>query len=66
MGQVFKSGPSKTCGRQHLKKLTWSTLEYLVSNKVAALQSAISLGTRLSYGASVFLSISEAATGSVP
>ena len=35
MGQVFKSGPSKTCGRQHLKKFTQSTLEYLVSNKVA-------------------------------
>ena len=29
--QVFKSGPSKICGRQALKNLTWSTLEYLDS-----------------------------------
>ena len=26
---LFKNGPSKVCGRQPLKKLTWSILEYL-------------------------------------
>ena len=28
--KVFKSGPSKICGRQPLKTFTWSTLEYFV------------------------------------
>ena len=28
-GKVFKSGPSKICGRQALKIFTCSTLEYL-------------------------------------
>ena len=27
--KVFKNGPSKICGRQPLKKFTWSILEYL-------------------------------------
>ena len=31
--KVFKSGPSKTCGRQPLKKFTWSILEYFVPYK---------------------------------
>ena len=29
--KVFKSGPSKICGRQTFKNFTWSTLEYLNS-----------------------------------
>ena len=29
MGQTFKNGPSKTCGRQPLKNFTWSILEDL-------------------------------------
>ena len=28
--QVFKSEPSKICGRQPLKHFIWSTLEYIV------------------------------------
>ena len=28
--KVFKSGPSKICGRQPLKAFTWSILEYIV------------------------------------
>ena len=27
--EVFKNGPSEVCGRQSLKKLIWSILEYL-------------------------------------
>ena len=30
--KVFKNGPSKICGRQPLKKFTWSILEYLDPN----------------------------------
>ena len=30
--KVFKNGPSKICGRQLLKKFTWSILEYLDPN----------------------------------
>ena len=33
MGQVFKSRPSKICGRRPLKNFTWSTLEYFVPSK---------------------------------
>ena len=29
-GRVFKNGQSKVCGRQYLKKFTWSILEYFV------------------------------------
>ena len=37
--KVFKNGPSKTYGRQPIKKFTWSSLEYLFpyehySNKI--------------------------------
>ena len=37
--KVFKNGPSKTCGRQPMKKFTWSILEYFFpyehySNKI--------------------------------
>ena len=28
--QVFKNGPSEICGRQPLKIVTWSILEYFV------------------------------------
>ena len=47
MGQIFKSGPSKICGRQSLKNFTWSTLEYFVPfiptkyRKMLDLQSVI-------------------------
>ena len=27
--KVFKNGPSKICGRQPFKNVTWSILEYL-------------------------------------
>ena len=30
-GKVFQNGPRKICGRQPLKKFTWSILEYFVS-----------------------------------
>ena len=30
--KVFKNGPSKICGRQPLKKFTWSILIYLDPN----------------------------------
>ena len=33
MGQVFKSRPSKICGRRPLKNFTGSTLEYFVPSK---------------------------------
>ena len=29
--KVFKNGPSKICGRQPLKKFTWSVFEYFIS-----------------------------------
>ena len=28
LNKVFKNGPSKICGRQPLKKFTWSILKY--------------------------------------
>ena len=31
--KVFKNGPSKICGRQHLKNFTWSILEYFFLNE---------------------------------
>ena len=30
MSKVFKSGPSKICGRQPVRNFTWSILEYFV------------------------------------
>ena len=32
MVKLFKNGQSKICGRQPLKKFTWSILEYLDPN----------------------------------
>ena len=32
MGQGFKNGPSKVCGREPLKNFKWSILEYLDLN----------------------------------
>ena len=40
---VFKNGPSKICGRQPLKNLTWSILEYLDTNALSYFQYKISL-----------------------
>ena len=37
--QVFKSGQSKICGRQPLKKFIWSTLEYCDSSWIAIFKS---------------------------
>ena len=34
MGQSIQESTSKICGRQPLKKFTWSILEYLVSNNI--------------------------------
>ena len=33
--KVFKNGPSKICGRQPLKNVTWSILEYFNSYDVS-------------------------------
>ena len=33
--KVFRSGPSKICGRQPLNNFAWSILEYFVPNVLA-------------------------------
>ena len=42
--KVFKSGPSKICGRQLLKNFTWSTLEYFVQNVLEINQGILNFG----------------------
>ena len=37
--KIFKNEPSKICGRQPLKYLTWSILEYFVPNEIKKHQS---------------------------